>query len=61
VRRETLDRLDALADEVSRIVRHRVEPLQVAAILIERELDTLDDKRLAGAVARARRYRYRLS
>ncbi len=40
VRPETLARLEKLAAEVSELVDHRVEPLQVAAVLIERDLET---------------------
>jgi hypothetical protein len=57
VRRETLARLEMLAREVSRIVHHRVEPLQVAAVLVERNLERLSDRELVQAVARAGRDR----
>jgi len=52
VRPETLSRLVALAEQVSRLVQHRVEPLQVAAVLVERDLEAFSDKELAHAVAR---------
>ena len=51
VRPETLVRLERLAAEVSALVDHRVEPLQVAALLIERELESLSDHELAEATA----------
>jgi putative toxin-antitoxin system antitoxin component (TIGR02293 family) len=38
VRRETLARLQELARAVSQIVDYRVEPLQVAALILERDL-----------------------
>ena len=58
VRPDTLSRLQELASKVSQIVSYRVEPLQVAALLVERDLDTLDDREVVGsAVAAARRRR----
>lgn len=42
---------------MSRLVRHRVERLQVAAVLIERDLESFTDKELAEAVANAGRGR----
>ena len=51
VRPETLTRLEVLAEEVSRLVHHRVEPLQVAAVLVERNLEEFTDQELATAVA----------
>lgn len=50
VRPETLTRLQALAAQVSEIVEFRVEPLQVAALLVERDLDRLDDREVVEAV-----------
>jgi hypothetical protein len=38
MRQDTLARLQELANEVSRRLKYRVEPLQLAAILIERQL-----------------------
>ena len=40
VRPETLASLEKLAAEVSGLVEHRVEPLQVAALMIERYLES---------------------
>lgn len=57
VRAETLIRLQALSEEVSRLVQHRVEPLQIAAVLIERDLEHFTDRELAQAVAHAGRRR----
>ena len=57
VRPETLARLETLAKEVSHIVEHRVEPLQVAALLVERDLDALDDREVIDAIAAAARKR----
>ena len=51
VRPETLTRLQALAEEVSRLVHHRVDPLQVAAVLLERDLEHFTDQELAATVA----------
>ena len=53
VRRETLARLQELARAVSQIVDYRVEPLQVAALILERDLALWGDpdelnERLAG-------------
>jgi len=55
VRPETLKRLQALADQVSEIVEFRVEPLQIAALLVERDLDSLDDRAVVEAVSSAAR------
>jgi hypothetical protein len=52
VRPETLARLEKLADEVSSVVEHRVDPLQVAAVLIERDLDQLSDRELVTSVTK---------
>lgn len=57
VRPETLTRLEALAEKVSRLVHHRVEPLQVAALLVERNLENFTDQELARAVAAGGRRR----
>ena len=54
-RRATLGRLESLADEVSRIVEARVEPLQVAAILLERGLEGLSADELARLLRRRHR------
>jgi hypothetical protein len=54
VRPETLNRLEALAEKVSRIVQHRVEPLQVAAVLIERDLENLSASELVAVMATGR-------
>jgi hypothetical protein len=54
-RPETLSRLQALAARVSEIVEFRVEPLQVAAMLVERDLDRLDDREVVEAVTSATR------
>jgi hypothetical protein len=40
-----------LARRVSGLVHHRVEPLQLAAILVERELERLSDQELAQGLA----------
>lgn len=53
VRPETLVRLEKLADKVSELVACRVEPLQVAALLIEHELEHLSDNELVQAAANA--------
>jgi hypothetical protein len=50
VRPETLARLEKLAAEVSELVDYRVEPLQVAALLIERDLESLSDDELVEAI-----------
>ena len=55
VRPETLARLQAVAARVSEIVEFRVEPLQVAALLVERDLDRLDDRAVVEAVRSAAR------
>ncbi len=55
VRPETLARLEVLARRVSRLVHHRVEPLQIAAVLVERDLAHLNAKELADAVTVAER------
>jgi len=60
VRPETLSRLQALANEVSDIVEYRVEPLQVAAVLVERDLETLDSREVVEAVTAAARKRANL-
>jgi hypothetical protein len=57
VRPETLKRLQALAAQVSEIVEFRVEPLQIAALLVERDLDRLDDRAVVEAVSSAARKR----
>ncbi len=57
VRPETLARLQAVAAQVSEIVEFRVEPLQVAALLVERDLDRLDDREVIDAVTSAARKR----
>ncbi|HEY8150042.1 MAG TPA: hypothetical protein VIK51_14140 [Vicinamibacteria bacterium] len=54
-RPETLARLQTLAARVSEIVEFRVEPLQVAALLVERDLERLDDRDVVEAVASATR------
>ena len=46
VRPETLARLERLAVEVSELVDYRVEPLQVAALLLERNLESMSEERL---------------
>ena len=53
VKPETLARLERLADEVSGLVEYRVEPLQVAAVLIERDLERLSERELVEAVTSA--------
>src|SRR3982751_432009 len=55
VRPETLARLQALAAEVGEIVEFRVDPLQVAALLVERDLDRLDAREVVAAVTSAAR------
>jgi hypothetical protein len=57
VRPETLARLQAVAARVSEIVEFRVEPLQVAALLVERDLDRLDDREVIEAVTSVARKR----
>ena len=52
VRPETLARLEKLADAVSDLVDYRVEPLQVAALLIERDLEQGSEEELVRAAAR---------
>lgn len=49
VRPETLARLEKLAVEVSALVDYRVEPLQVAALLLERDLESLTENELVEA------------
>jgi len=44
VRRETLTRLQELARAVSQLVDYRVEPLQVAALIVERDLAVWGDR-----------------
>ena len=51
VRPETLARLEKLADAVSDLVDYRVEPLQVAALLIERDLEQGSEEELVQAAA----------
>jgi len=53
VRPETLSRLQELARKVSQIVAYRVEPLQIAALLVERDLDTLDEREVVESVLAA--------
>jgi len=54
IRPETLARLEKLADAVSQLVDYRVEPLQVAALLIERDLERWSEEELVqGAAASA--------
>ena len=66
VRRETLARLQELARAVSQIVDYRVEPLQVATLIPERDLalwgdpDQLND-RLAGRRRRSNDVRLQAS
>lgn len=55
VRPETLTRLQELSVRVSEIVEFRVEPLQIAALLVERDLDRLDDREVVEAVTSARK------
>ena len=56
-RPETLTRLQELSARVTEIVEFRVEPLQIAALLVERDLDRLDDREVVEAVAAAARKR----
>lgn len=51
VRPETLVRLEKLAELVSDLSDYRVEALQVAALLIERDLESWSDGELAQAAA----------
>lgn len=51
VRPETLARLEKLADAVSDLVEYRVEALQVAALLIERDLEHWSEEELVQAAA----------
>lgn len=53
VRPETLARLEKLAEAVSDLADYRVEALQVAALLIERDLDVWSDGDLVQAAASA--------
>ena len=53
VRAETLARLEKLASQVSELVEYRVEPLQVAAVLIERDLENMTRQDLMDAVAQS--------
>lgn len=53
VRPETLARLEKVADAVSDLVDYRVEPLQVAALLIEHDLEHWSEEELAQAAASA--------
>lgn len=57
VRRETLARLQELARVVSQIVEYRVEPLQVAALIVEREMALWGDREDLGEVVATRRVR----
>lgn len=50
VRNDTLRRLEKLARQVSELADRRVEPLQVAAILVERDLERFGDEEIARAV-----------
>lgn len=45
-------RLEKLAADVSSVVEHRVDPLQVAVVLIERDLDQLSDRELVATVTK---------
>ena len=45
VRPETLARLERLAVQVGELVDYRVEPMQVAALLLERDLESLREER----------------
>ena len=56
-RPETLTRLQELSARVSEIVEFRVEPLQIAALLVERDLDRLNDREVVEAVTLAARKR----
>lgn len=51
IRPDTLPRLQELARKVSEIVGYRVEPLQVAALLVERNLEALDEREVLQGVA----------
>ena len=51
VRPDTLARLEALATEVSALARYRVEPLQLAAILIEHNLDQVSKAQMIEALS----------
>lgn len=53
IRPETLARLEKLAIEVSALVDYRVEPLQVAALLIERDLEAFSKDELVEAAGNA--------
>lgn len=55
VRRETLTRLQELARAVSQIVDYRVEPLQVAALIVERNLALWGDPEELSEVVAGRR------
>jgi hypothetical protein len=57
VRPETLARLQDLAARISEIVEFHVGPLQVAAVLVERDLGRLDDREVVEAVTSAARKR----
>jgi hypothetical protein len=51
VRPETLTRLARLADRVSEVVEHRVDPLQVAALLVERDLERMSEAELVNGLS----------
>ena len=51
IRPETLARLQQLADKVSDVLEHRVDPLQIAAVLIERDLDRFGEADLIRSIA----------
>ena len=55
IRPETLTRLQELSARVSEIVEFRVEPLQIAALLVERDLDRLDDREVVAVVTSSRK------
>jgi len=55
VRPETLVRLQRLAAEVSDLVDYRVEPLQVAALMIEHDLASWSDKGVEASRAARRK------
>jgi hypothetical protein len=54
VRRETLTRLQEIAKAVSQIVDYRVEPLQLAALIVERDLGLWGDRDDFGEVVAGR-------
>lgn len=55
MKQETLAQLGVLARKVSRLVHHRVEPLQIAAVIVERDLARMNAEEMARAVTRAER------